>query len=339
MWRKRILLAADGATCSGALDIAAQLARLSACRSRCSPPGTPHPRHVPPTPSTPPSLLRLEGCDCDVRLAAEGSPRSHACAAQEVGADLVILFDQRRKAIDQIAGRTRLSRAGGEGRRRPARHRGRRGETGLSTGCGLAGRRLIHAPSPQRLFPDCATMGHRLSKIYTRTGDAGTTGLADGSRVAKDSPRIAAMGESTNSTRPARRAAARNCRRTSANCSPASSTTCSTSAARWHPRLDAAQGDSAGEPGGGHRPLERPTGTAQGIHPAGRHASRRAGAPGAHRLPPRRAPGGRAGSRRKRSETGRQYLNRLSDLLFVLGRYLNKVAGGSDVLWQKGKNA
>ncbi|MBP9655275.1 MAG: ATP:cob(I)alamin adenosyltransferase, partial [Rhodocyclaceae bacterium] len=38
-------------------------------------------------------------------------------------------------------------------------------------------------------------MGHRLSKIYTRTGDAGTTGLADGSRVAKDAPRIAALGE------------------------------------------------------------------------------------------------------------------------------------------------
>jgi len=37
-------------------------------------------------------------------------------------------------------------------------------------------------------------MGYRLSKLYTRTGDAGTTGLADGSRVAKDSPRIEAMG-------------------------------------------------------------------------------------------------------------------------------------------------
>ena len=39
------------------------------------------------------------------------------------------------------------------------------------------------------------TMGHRLSKIYTRTGDSGTTGLGDGSRVAKDDLRIAALGD------------------------------------------------------------------------------------------------------------------------------------------------
>ena len=38
-------------------------------------------------------------------------------------------------------------------------------------------------------------MGNRLSKIYTRTGDAGTTGLGDGSRVAKLSPRMHAIGE------------------------------------------------------------------------------------------------------------------------------------------------
>ncbi|AJE22342.1 MAG: ATP:cob(I)alamin adenosyltransferase [Pseudomonadales bacterium GWC1_66_9] len=38
-------------------------------------------------------------------------------------------------------------------------------------------------------------MGKRLSKIYTRTGDAGETGLADGRRVPKDHPRIEAMGE------------------------------------------------------------------------------------------------------------------------------------------------
>jgi len=39
------------------------------------------------------------------------------------------------------------------------------------------------------------TMGHRLSKIYTRTGDSGTTGLGDGSRVAKDDLRITALGD------------------------------------------------------------------------------------------------------------------------------------------------
>ena len=37
-------------------------------------------------------------------------------------------------------------------------------------------------------------MGNRLSKIYTRTGDDGSTGLGDGTRVAKDSPRVAAYG-------------------------------------------------------------------------------------------------------------------------------------------------
>ena len=37
-------------------------------------------------------------------------------------------------------------------------------------------------------------MGHRLSKIYTRTGDKGSTGLGDGSRVDKDAVRVEAYG-------------------------------------------------------------------------------------------------------------------------------------------------
>src|SRR5258706_2356724 len=38
-------------------------------------------------------------------------------------------------------------------------------------------------------------MGHRLSKITTRTGDGGETGLGDGSRVRKDSARVVVLGE------------------------------------------------------------------------------------------------------------------------------------------------
>lgn len=45
-------------------------------------------------------------------------------------------------------------------------------------------------------------MGNRLSKIYTRTGDDGSTGLGDGSRVGKDSARVDAYGtvDEANST-------------------------------------------------------------------------------------------------------------------------------------------
>jgi cob(I)alamin adenosyltransferase len=35
----------------------------------------------------------------------------------------------------------------------------------------------------------------KLNKIYTRTGDDGTTGLVDGSRIPKDAPRMAAIGD------------------------------------------------------------------------------------------------------------------------------------------------
>ena len=38
-------------------------------------------------------------------------------------------------------------------------------------------------------------MGHRLSRIYTRTGDDGTTGLANGERVDKTDPRVGAFGD------------------------------------------------------------------------------------------------------------------------------------------------
>lgn len=44
------------------------------------------------------------------------------------------------------------------------------------------------------VLPSGSPMGHRLSKIYTRTGDQGTTGLGDGTRVEKTHARIEAYG-------------------------------------------------------------------------------------------------------------------------------------------------
>jgi cob(I)alamin adenosyltransferase len=43
-------------------------------------------------------------------------------------------------------------------------------------------------------LPERLPMGNRLSRIYTRTGDDGTTGLGDGTRVSKQSARIEAIG-------------------------------------------------------------------------------------------------------------------------------------------------
>lgn len=58
-------------------------------------------------------------------------------------------------------------------------------------------KRQLHANSlrqAQKLYT-AAPMGARLSKIYTRTGDAGDTGLADGNRISKADTRIRLLGE------------------------------------------------------------------------------------------------------------------------------------------------
>src|SRR5438067_13767169 len=61
----------------------------------------------------------------------------------------------------------------------------------LPAPCGSGGQKSCSLPLTRT--GDTA-MGNRLSKIYTRTGDDGTTGLGDGSRVRKDSARVEAYG-------------------------------------------------------------------------------------------------------------------------------------------------
>lgn len=182
-------------------------------------------------------------------------------------------------------------------------------------------------------------MANRLTRIYTRTGDNGTTGLSDGSRVAKDALRIEAMGavDELNSSIGV----------LLAEDMPDPVRACLVDV--QHDLFDL--GGELSLPG----------------HPvlADAHVVRLETALDAFnaRLPPLKEfilPGGsraaalaqvaRAVCRRaeRRLVTlSRQeavaasilhYLNRLSDLLFVLGRVLNRHAGGSDVLWQQGKN-
>lgn len=183
-------------------------------------------------------------------------------------------------------------------------------------------------------------MGYRLSKIYTRTGDAGTTGIGDGSRVGKDAPRIAALGDvdELNSVLglllceelPAE---ARNALVDIQHdlfdlggelSIPGAQLLAAGRSARLEAQIDVWNESLA--------PLQ------EFILPGGNRAAALAHLA---RTVCRRAERSMVAlmQREPVSEAGRQYLNRLSDLLFVLGRWLNKAAGGSDVLWQKGKNA
>jgi len=183
-------------------------------------------------------------------------------------------------------------------------------------------------------------MGHRLSKIYTRTGDAGTTGLGDGSRTAKNSPRIAAMGDvdELNSLIGVilSEALTEDIRELLVGiqhdlfdlggelCIPGSALLKATQPARLETAIE-----RYNEELGPLKEFILPGGTrAAALTHLARTVCRRA-----ERLTVALA------ADEPVSDTVRQYLNRLSDLLFVLGRWLNKAAGGGDVLWQKGRNA
>ncbi|MDR2838320.1 MAG: cob(I)yrinic acid a,c-diamide adenosyltransferase [Azonexus sp.] len=182
--------------------------------------------------------------------------------------------------------------------------------------------------------------GNRLSKIITRTGDGGTTGLGDGSRTAKDSLRIDAIGEvdELNSLLgvllaedlpEAVRAALSDIQHDLFDlggelCLPGVAVIKDNQVARLEELVEQF---NAGLPM-----------LKEFILPGG---SRQAALAHLARTVCRRAERAivRLHHAEPLSEPARRYVNRLSDLLFVLGRDLNRVANRGDVLWQKGKNA
>jgi cob(I)alamin adenosyltransferase len=178
-------------------------------------------------------------------------------------------------------------------------------------------------------------MGHRLSKITTRTGDKGETGLGDGSRVSKDHPRVAAMGDVDELN-------------SALGVLLAEEVPEQVRAALSQVQQDLL--DLGGElsiPGhsllkpGRVELLEQHLETwnkplaplKEFILPGG---SRAAAAAHLARTICRRAERSVVALARKEkvSEPARQYLNRLSDLLFVAGRVLNQAAGVGDVQWR-----
>jgi len=182
-------------------------------------------------------------------------------------------------------------------------------------------------------------MGNRLSQIATRTGDDGTTGLGDGTRVGKDHLRVVASGDvdELNST----------------------IGMLLTNELSEQVRIDLAEiqndlFDLGGElaiPGHSmisdkqvarldarlaHYNSDLPR-LAEFILPGGSAAAAMA-----HvcRTVCRRAERALValGKQDPLNDAPRQYLNRLSDLLFVLARVLNRHAGGADIQWQQRKN-
>ena len=171
-------------------------------------------------------------------------------------------------------------------------------------------------------------MGHRLSKIVTRTGDAGTTGLGDGSRVPKDSPRIAAIGVVLAETLPEPIAA----------CLVAvqhdlfdlgGELSIPGYAAITDAHIDRLEADVE-RFNAELAPLK------EFILPGGARAAALAHVA---RTVCRRAERTliAAAASDAITDRSRVYLNRLSDLLFVLARALNRAGGRPDVLWQKGR--
>ncbi|MSP98838.1 MAG: cob(I)yrinic acid a,c-diamide adenosyltransferase [Betaproteobacteria bacterium] len=183
-------------------------------------------------------------------------------------------------------------------------------------------------------------MGHRLSRIYTRTGDAGETGLGDGTRVPKESARIQALGdidelnccvglllteELPAPVRDALLAIQHDLFDLGGEiCIPGREAISEVQVKHLENLLEGFNSDLA--------PLK------EFILPGG---SRAAACAHLARTVCRRAERSVVALARHEqvSERSRQYLNRLSDLLFVIGRVANRYAGRGDVLWQHERGA
>ena len=184
---------------------------------------------------------------------------------------------------------------------------------------------------------DSERKGNRLSKIVTRTGDAGTTGLGDGSRTTKDSLRIDAIGDvdELNSSiglllceeLPARvRAALLDIQHDLFDlggelCLPGMAIMKDAQVARLEELVDEFNRDLPMLkefilPGG-----TRPAAIAHLCRTICRRAERSMV---------------RLNTAEPLSDAARRFINRLSDLLFILGRTLNRSAGAADVLWVQG---
>ena len=178
-------------------------------------------------------------------------------------------------------------------------------------------------------------MGNRLSQIATRTGDAGTTGLGDNQRVSKNNLRVHAMGDvdELNShigvllcepVPPAIRPLLVEVQHQLFNLGGELSIP-GYELLKTQAVIDL---DQALERFNAHLPKLQ-----EFILPAGTRAASLA-----HvcRTVARRAERSvvALGDAESVNEAPRHYLNRLSDLMFVLARVLNRVDGGDDVYWR-----
>ena len=178
-------------------------------------------------------------------------------------------------------------------------------------------------------------MGKRLTQIATRTGDDGTTGLGDNTRVSKDSLRVHAMGEVDELN------------------SHIGVLLCEELPAQVRELLVTIQhelfnlGGELSIPGFELLKAEAVAALdaalaehnaqlprlQEFILPAGNRAASQAHVCRTVARRAERAVVG-LGAREPLRDTPRQYLNRLSDLLFVLARVLNRMHGGDDVYWK-----